>query len=475
MADLLVRHDDGVRRDGAGHVRPDDVTEHGAEPTHDAHNARDSHNTHDSTAAGFEWPRTARRLLSTFRGHPYRQDVALALLVFVLTLLPTQAGQPSELLHSGVLLMVTSVVQAGALVWRRPRPATTYTLVLAACTVEWANSLSSSSDISVMICLYTVARYRSLMTLRLALGAAVPCLILLLVRMAPMQGPTLVSAFYLGCAVAASSAFGLMAREKQAQLVSLAERAMHAERQREQRARLAVLAERARFSRETHDIVGHSLAVIIGLSDGGARQVEAHPRRGRDVFELIAETSRQSLADLRRTLGALQESRGDESSRISGHSEGTGTGGIGNLDAEALAPQPGVAEIADLLERTRSAGPRVSYRATGETATLPRGLQSAIYRIVQESLTNSLKHAGPDTSVKVLIEADEDVVWMSVADSGPTGARRDRADSPESRGQGLAGVRERAALAGGRAEAGPNDAGGWTVAARFPLVPTGQV
>ncbi|MEZ0111574.1 signal transduction histidine kinase [Catenulispora sp. EB89] len=421
---------------------------------------------------GFEWPRSARRVQAAFRGHPYRQDVVLALGVFLLTLLPTQAGLGSELLHASPLLVVTSVVESAAIIWRRPLPVVMYSVVVAACTVEWAAALSSSSDVSWMICLYTVARYRSMTTLRVALGAIVPSLVVLVWRMAPVQGPILVSLFFLATGIIASAALGLMARERQAQLAALAERADHAEQHREQRARLAVLAERARFSRETHDIVGHSLAVIIGLSDGGARQVEAHPWRGRQVFELIAETSRQSLADLRQTLGALREHQVDEG--------GTGVGVLGGVGADAFAPQPGVADISDLLERTRSAGPQVSCRAAGNTAALPRGLQSAIYRIVQESLTNSLKHAGPDTTVEVVIEADARSLRMSVTDTGPAGAagpagpagaRRSLPAPHDSRGQGLAGVRERAALAGGRAEAGPNDVGGWTVAARFPLAP----
>jgi signal transduction histidine kinase len=417
----------------------------------------------DDTAPGFEWPRTAWRLRAAFSGHPYRQDVTLALSVLLLTLLPSQPGRPSELLHATPLLLTTSVVMSAALIWRRPAPTTVYAVVLATCTTEWAAALSSSSDVSLMIALYSIARYRSLLTLRIAVGAIVPPLFVLLFRMAPVQGPVAISLFVLGTAVAASAALGLVARERQAQLAALAERAMHAEQQREQRARLAVLAERARFSRETHDIVGHSLAVIIGLADGGARQVEARPDRGRQVLELIAETSRQSLADLRQTLGALREHGADEGGELENRSEGELP-----IGAEALAPQPGVADIRDLLERTRSAGPRVTCRTTGDTAELPRGLQSAIFRIVQESLTNCLKHAGPDTSVEVEIEAGAQSLRMSVADTGPvsTGPRLG-----PSQGQGLAGVRERATLAGGRAEAGPNSTGGWTVTARFPLTP----
>ncbi|MEY9856318.1 signal transduction histidine kinase [Catenulispora sp. GAS73] len=481
MVDLLVREDSATAAPAGPALTPGSA-ESAVRPVtpgltaaapgfEDAPGFEEPGTTPRPVGPGFEWPRSARRVQAAFRGHPYRQDVVLALGVFLLTLLPTQAGQGSELLHASPLLVVTSVVESAAIIWRRPAPVVMYSVVVAACTVEWAAALSSSSDISWMICLYTVARYRSMTTLRVALSAIVPSLVVLVWRMAPVQGPILVSLFFLATGIIASAALGLMARERQAQLAALAERAHHAEQHREQQARLAVLAERARFSRETHDIVGHSLAVIIGLSDGGARQVEAHPWRGRQVFELIAETSRQSLADLRQTLGALREQQGDEG--------GSGAGVLGGVDAEAFAPQPGVADISDLLERTRSAGPEVSCRASGDTAALPRGLQSAIYRIVQESLTNSLKHAGPDTTVEVVIEADARSLRMSVADTGPArtagaaGARRSVPAPHGSRGQGLAGVRERAALAGGRAEAGPNDAGGWTVTARFPLAAPG--
>ncbi len=217
-----------------------------------------------------------------------------------------------------------------------------------------------------------------------------------------------------------------------------------------------MLAERARFSREMHDIVGHTLAVITGLADGGVRQVEAKPERGRQVFELIGEASRHALADLRRTLGALRERPLDE--------------GIEGIGSETFTPQPGVAEVSGLLERTRSAGPRVSYRTSGETTALPQSLQLAINRIVQESLTNSLKHAGPDTSVEVTIDVGEESLRLSVSDTGSK-TRRTAPAAADSPGQGLTGVRERAALAGGRAEAGPNGLGGWTVKAHFPLYP----
>jgi signal transduction histidine kinase len=306
-----------------------------------------------------------------------------------------------------------------------------------------------------MISLYTITRFQSLRKPSMAVAATVPSLLVYVFRLPSVNGQQYVALFFVGSAIAASVALGIVVRERHAQLAALAERAAHAEFEREQRARMAVLAERARFSREMHDIVGHTLAVVIGLADGGERQAGANPKRSRQVFELIGETSRQSLADLRRTLGALRERPLDE--------------GLEDVGGGALAPQPGVAELADLLERVRSAGPRVSYLVSGEPAALPASMQLAIYRIVQESLTNCLRHAGADTSVQVAIEAEADCLRVRVADTGSATRRAAPAHPGQAAGQGLTGVRERAALAGGLAEAGPNELGGWSVTARFPL------
>ena len=432
----------------------------------------------DQTAAtrpggsSYEWPGAIRHLQAAFRGRPYRQDALLALSVLLIGFSP-QAGKTLDITP---LWLITSIVQSLALIWRRKAPFTVYCTVLLACTVQWAAAESSSSNASLMIALYTLARYWTLRRLFAAIGAAVPSMVVLVVRSPPVQGKEFWDAFFLGSAIAASVALGLAARERHAQIEALAERAAHAEFEREQRARMAVLAERAGFSREMHDIVGHNLAVIVGLADGGVRQVEANPQRGRQVFELIGETGRQALADLRRTLSALRERPLDE--------------GVEGIAAETLTPQPGVADISELLDRTRSAGPRVSYSTSGELDGLPRSVQLAIYRIVQESLTNSLKHAGPDTNVQVAIEVGEESLCVSVSDTGAEFHRSAAAASfaaalglpgyagqnsagqsltgQGQTGQGLTGVRERAALAGGSAEAGPNEAGGWTVTARFP-------
>ena len=400
----------------------------------------------------YDWPSPIRQLYAAVRGHPYRQDVPLALCVLLLGFMP-QTGKRFDLAEITPLLLVSAVAQSLPLVWRRRAPLAVYCLVLASCTVQWVIGDGSGSNIGLMIGLYTLARYWSLDRLRVAVVAAVPSVLVLVFRV-PQQSPEYEDLFFLASALAASIALGLVARERQVQLAALAERAAHAESDREQRAHIAVLAERARFSREMHDIVGHSLAVITGLADGGVRQVEANPVRGKQAFELIGDTSRHALADLRRTLGALRERPLEE--------------GVEGIGTETLTPQPGVAEVTGLLERIRSAGPQVSFQVSGESAGLPRSVQLAIYRIVQESLTNSLKHAGPDTSVQVALAVGEESLHVSVSDTGSK-TRPTTPAAAGSDGQGLTGVRERAALAGGRAEAGPNDLGGWTVTAHLPL------
>ena len=444
-----------ARPDGSGFQRPDGA---GYERQGSlGYGRQDGPGYGRQDGPGYEWPSPIRQMHAAFRGHPYRQD---ALLVFCLLLLAV-ASLASEQPHAWSvtpLLVVSTLVQSLVLIWRLRAPFPVYCVMLVSCTVQWAAGEGSASNVALMTCLYTLARYWSLRELPLAVAAAVPSMLLLSFRVKQQGqvhdlGTEVVALFFLATAVAASIALGLVARERQAQLKALAERAAHAEFEREQRARIAVLAERARFSREMHDIVGHTLAVITGLADGGVRQVDTKPERGRQALELIGETSRHALADLRRTLGALRERPLDD--------------GIEGLNSEILSPQPGVADIAELLERTRSAGPHVSYHTSGVLYELPPSLQLAIYRIVQESLTNSLKHAGPETSVQVVFEAGDRSLRLSVSDTGS-----EHHGAPVSWGlfgQGLTGVRERAALAGGSAAAGPNRAGGWTVTAELPL------
>lgn len=224
------------------------------------------------------------------------------------------------------------------------------------------------------------------------------------------------------------------------------------EKERDQQARLAAAQERARVSREMHDILGHTLAVIVGLADGAAALAETQPKRGADTLRIIADSGRGALGELRRLLAVI----GDEN---------TPQG-----DAP-LAPQPGLADLDALLERFRAAGPTATLRTVGDLSGLVQGLQLAVYRIVQEALTNTLKYAAPDTTVRVSVSADDGRIRVAVEDTGPhrTAGGRPRSSGG---GKGLVGMRQRAALYQGRVNAGPNSRGGWSVHALLLSTPS---
>jgi signal transduction histidine kinase len=215
---------------------------------------------------------------------------------------------------------------------------------------------------------------------------------------------------------------------------------------REQRRRSAeVLAEeRTRIARELHDVIAHNVSVMV-LQAGAARQVLAQdPERVREPLLTIEATGRQAVAEMRRLLGILR-SDGDEA-------------------AGDHAPQPGLERLDELAEQTRRAGLPVALERTGRTRPLPAGVDLAAFRIVQEALTNALKHAGP-AAARVHVHYGEGAVELEVADDGRgPGARN--GDGP---GHGLIGMRERAALYGGRVDAGARPDGGFLVRARLPV------
>jgi signal transduction histidine kinase len=244
-------------------------------------------------------------------------------------------------------------------------------------------------------------------------------------------------------AMSAFAALGLLGRLANAYVVAL-------RKERDHQARLATAQERARISREMHDILGHTLAVIVGLADGAAGLAETKPQRAADTLRLIADSGRGALGELRRLLAIIDE----EADRPHDF---------------PFAPQPGLADLEGLLERVRSAGPVAMLHTDGNLTGLAQGLQLAVYRIVQEALTNTLKYAPADTTVHVSVTADADLVRVVVEDTGP---HRTPKAGHGSAGQGLIGMRERAALYQGSIAAGPNTRGGWTVRALLLTSPS---
>ena len=225
-------------------------------------------------------------------------------------------------------------------------------------------------------------------------------------------------------------------------------RIVHARGRRAQQAEAsaveAVAAERARLARELHDVVAHSVSVMVMQAKGGAAVLDSDPDRARTAFRTIESSGRQAIEELRLMLGLL---RGDETVD----------------EAADRSPQPGLARLPALIESVRSDGLTVELHEEGEPARLPAGEDVSAYRIVQESLTNTLKHAGAQRA-SVTLRWNEDAVELEILDDGDGG---NRLDVPSS-GRGLIGMRERATMFGGTLTAGPRHEGGFRVHARLP-------
>lgn len=247
---------------------------------------------------------------------------------------------------------------------------------------------------------------------------------------------------------------GLAVRARREHLASLVARARQLELERDQQARLATAAERARIAREMHDIIGHNLSVITGLADGGAYAAAKSPERAAQALEAIGTTSRQALAELRRLLDVLREAPGPAA-------------GPGAATSAELAPQPGLSDLDRLVEGAGAAGLPIRFTVDGTPRSVPAGRQLTVYRIVQESLTNTLKHAGPAATATVDVTYGPDAVSVTVTD---TGRGRPVGTPVPPAGRGLTGMRERTELYGGTLEAGPLPAPGvgWRVRLHLP-------
>ena len=238
-------------------------------------------------------------------------------------------------------------------------------------------------------------------------------------------------------------------RQRRLRWAAMEERARLLERERDDRDRAAVTAERLRIARELHDVVAHSMSVIAVQAGVGRHVIDRDRAAARDALGVIESTSRGALTEMRRMLGVLRQ--GDDA---------------------AMQPMPGLADIPALVAETRRAGLGVAVNSTGVVADVPAGVDLAAYRVVQEALTNVLKHGGPVAHVR--LDCSEGRVELEVADEG-RGERQGRHDTrgretgiASGAGQGLIGMRERVELYGGTFEAGSRPGGGFRVHATLP-------
>lgn len=351
------------------------------------------------------------------------------------------------------LLYAITLAVTVPLLWRRTHPLAVYTvMLLASLANNWTGAVLQA-ELTLLIVVFNIA-------VRLPLRTLVWSYALLVLP--PVVGhlrhpdggwdqqvvPTMMS-------FAIVALLGIAVRTRQEYMASLVQRAKQLEVERDQQAQLATNAERTRIAREMHDIIGHNLSVITTLADGGSYAAAKSPERAAQALTAIGTTSRQALTELRRLLDVLREDLPGDPREAGDPREGA-----------ALAPQPALTDLDQLIDGVRAAGLPVRSTVSGRPDSLPAGRQLAVYRVVQEALTNTLKHGGPEATACVEVEYGDDGVRVTVTDTGVGGGT----PSVDSGGRGLTGMRERTALYDGTLEAGPlpRPPGGWHVVLHLP-------
>jgi signal transduction histidine kinase len=346
---------------------------------------------------------------------------------------------------SSALWIPVTFVLVVPVAFRRRIPVTSYVVAQAAAISLIAAQSRFAAILTVLILVYTVAAYRPrrrsvpVLCACLALNGAAG---LVAVRMTGgiQLAHLFVAAVIFGGIVLSVWVLGDSMRYRRAYYVALEERAAQLEAERDAQATIAAAAERARIARELHDVIAHHVSVMVVQADGAAYALRSDPDTARTALKAISDTGRQALNEMRHLLGVLRT-----------------TG-----DQALLAPVPGLDELRELLDQARAAGLAVTYSVSGTPRDLPEGAELAAYRVVQESLTNTRKHAGLAASAAVTLRYEPDSVVIEVTDDGMA------APSAGASGHGLAGMRERVAMYGGTIQAGPIDGGGFRVIARIP-------
>jgi signal transduction histidine kinase len=378
-------------------------------------------------------------LYAWVRRHPLLVDGMLAVLLGLFGLQAMVARPWPNVL---VVLIVTLPV-----VLRRRIPV--WAFVIAQVSVIWQllpfDAGWVNSDLALLVLIYTVAAYRPRRDSVIVLSVNFVGSILAVITWGPVanvdfvERVLVISVLFFGSAVIAWI-LGDSMRYRRGYYAALEDKAARLEAERHAQAGIAAAAERARIARELHDVVAHHVSVMVVQADGAGYALRSDPARAEAALSAISGTGRQALTEMRRLLGVLRAS--DE------HAE--------------LAPVPGLGELRELLDQARAAGLEVSYTLTGSPRPLSEGAELAAYRVVQESLTNTRKHAGLAASASVTLRYEPGGLTVEVIDDGIA------APSDDTGGHGLAGMRERIAMYGGTVQAGRLPAGGFGVTAHLP-------
>ena len=387
-------------------------------------------------AGSSAWPHFARVRAWAAR-HGTIVDLTLAVVVVGAVLAPRAVLYPA--LWASVL---GQSLLAMPLVLRRRYPRAVFTWLYLLALGQWWFGRAVLIDAALLIALYTVAAHR---TRRHALTATAAMEIGVIAAAARWAGGgfdgILAAIVFLSGLVTAAFVLGVNTRTRRAYLASLEDRAARAERERDHQSQLAAAAERTRIAREMHDIVAHNLSVLIALADGVVFAATTDPVAAAAAATQASEIGRQALGEMQRLVGVL---------RSADHADGE----------QPRTPQPGLDQIDELLAQVRTAGLPTTFTVSGASFPVPPTAQLAVYRVVQESLTNVLKHAKDPTRAQVSLTYAEPSILLYVCDDG-----RGEPPSTNGIGHGLTGMRERASVFGGHVDAGPRQYGGWQVRA----------
>ena len=332
------------------------------------------------------------------------------------------------------------------LLWRRQAPVPVLVAVLGSIAIADAGygiaNEASSAFVGCLFAAYASGAYTDRRDGRIA--AAV--IGVMVIGMALSIGENVAGdALFIGGILYTVWGAATVVRSRQELATALAARTVELEHEREEKAKLAVAQERARIARELHDVVAHKLSIMVVQAGAERRAMGDERPETADVLRTIEDTGRGAMAEMRRLLGMLRRSD----------------------DELALAPQPSLGHLEDLVAQVRAAGLPVELSVEGEPRALPPGIDLSAYRIVQEALTNALKHAGP-ARARVTVRYGDTELDIEIADDG-AGAT---AEAPPG-GHGLVGMRERVALFGGDLATGGRRGGGYAVRARLPLAGSG--
>jgi signal transduction histidine kinase len=317
-------------------------------------------------------------------------------------------------------------------------PAMYWVLAVAISFVDWRlTTFPISLFLAGMAASFLLGNLRNNLQAGIGLGVAVAGAVIVVSTIPDYSTPQII---FIPLQFAISWVAGFALRERSEQAEAAEARAAQAEHERETTARIAVAEERTRIARELHDVVSHAISVVVLQARGGRKLLADEPAAAREAFDVIEQVSEQALTEMRRLLGLLRA--GD--------------------DELALAPQPSIARIDELVGGLKASGLPVEVTIEGDPVPLPAGVDVSAYRIVQEALTNALKHAGPARAHVYLRYHDDDLELEILDDGAGTG-------NGAGSGHGLAGIRERVAVIGGEMDTGRRPEGGYAVRARLPL------